>query len=43
MSSLTLSAAMWLMFLDRFDTILAAYESGAMKYGCFIAHKSPTD
>ncbi len=27
------------MFLDRFDTILAAYESGAMKYGCFIARK----
>lgn len=31
------------LFLDRFDTILAAYESGAMKYGCFIAHKSPKD
>lgn len=31
------------LFLDRFDTILAAYESGAMKYGCFIAHKSPAD
>jgi tocopherol O-methyltransferase len=30
-----------MLFLDRFDTILAAYESGAMKYGCFIAHKSP--
>jgi tocopherol O-methyltransferase len=27
------------LFLDRFDTILAAYESGAMKYGCFMAHK----
>ncbi len=27
------------LFLDRFDTILAAYESGAMKYGCFIARK----
>jgi tocopherol O-methyltransferase len=25
------------MFLDRFDTILQAYRSGAMKYGCFIA------
>jgi tocopherol O-methyltransferase len=29
------------LFLDRFDTILAAYQSGAMKYGCFIAHKPP--
>jgi tocopherol O-methyltransferase len=29
------------MFLDRFKTILAAYESGAMRYGCFIAHKTP--
>ena len=28
-----------LMFLDRFDTILAAYRQGAMKYGCFIAKK----
>ncbi|MCA9016261.1 MAG: class I SAM-dependent methyltransferase [Planctomycetaceae bacterium] len=27
------------MFLDRFDTILKAYESGAMQYGCFIARK----
>ena len=27
------------MFLDRFDTILAAYCSGAMKYGCFVARK----
>ena len=27
------------MFLDRFDTILAAYRSGAMRYGCFIAEK----
>ena len=27
------------MFLDRFDTILEAYRSGAMRYGCFIAHK----
>lgn len=26
-------------FLDRFSTILSAYESGAMKYGCFIARK----
>jgi tocopherol O-methyltransferase len=26
-------------FLDRFRTILRAYESGAMKYGCFIARK----
>ena len=25
------------MFLDRFGTILDAYRSGAMKYGCFIA------
>ena len=27
------------MFLDRFETILKAYETGAMQYGCFIAHK----
>lgn len=27
------------MFLGRFDTILAAYQSGAMKYGCFVAEK----
>ncbi len=27
------------MFLDRFDTILNAYRSGAMRYGCFIARK----
>jgi len=26
-------------FLDRFETILAAYRSGAMQYGCFVAHK----
>lgn len=26
-------------FLDRFDTILAAYQRGAMKYGCFVARK----
>jgi tocopherol O-methyltransferase len=29
------------LFLDRFDTILKAYESGAMQYGCFIARKLP--
>jgi tocopherol O-methyltransferase len=28
------------LFLDRFDTILQAYRSGAMKYGCFIAERS---
>lgn len=27
------------MFLDRFETILNAYRSGAMKYGCFVAAK----
>lgn len=27
------------LFLDRFDTILRAYQSGAMKYGCFVARK----
>jgi tocopherol O-methyltransferase len=27
------------LFLDRFETILAAYRSGAMKYGCFVATK----
>ncbi len=28
-----------MLFLDHFDTILSAYESGAMEYGCFIAEK----
>ena len=28
-----------LIFLDRFQTILDAYLSGAMEYGCFIARK----
>jgi hypothetical protein len=23
-------------FLDRFETILDAYRSGAMQYGCFV-------
>jgi tocopherol O-methyltransferase len=27
------------VFLERFDTILQAYRSGAMKYGCFIAER----
>ena len=27
------------MFLDRFSTILRAYDSGAMQYGCFVARK----
>lgn len=27
------------MFLRRFQTILAAYRSGAMQYGCFVARK----
>jgi tocopherol O-methyltransferase len=27
------------VFLDRFRTILKAYQTGAMKYGCFIARK----
>lgn len=27
------------MFLDRFKTILKAYETGAMQYGCFITRK----
>jgi len=27
------------LFLDRFRTILRAYQTGAMKYGCFIARK----
>jgi tocopherol O-methyltransferase len=26
-------------FLDSFETILSAYRSGAMRYGCFIARK----
>jgi tocopherol O-methyltransferase len=29
------------LFLDRFETILRAYRTGAMKYGCFIARKPP--
>ncbi|MEZ6059245.1 MAG: class I SAM-dependent methyltransferase [Planctomycetaceae bacterium] len=28
-----------IIFLDRFQTLLDAYNSGAMKYGCFIAEK----
>ena len=28
-----------LMFLDRFQTILRAYRSGAMTYGCWVARK----
>jgi tocopherol O-methyltransferase len=28
------------MFLDRFNTILEAYQTGAMKYGCFVAERS---
>ena len=28
-----------LIFLDRFQTILDAYRSGAMKYGCFVGRK----
>ena len=31
------------MFLDRFETILNAYRSGAMRYGCFIAHRPSRD
>ena len=31
-----------LIFLDRFQTILDAYNTKAMRYGCFIAEK-PTD
>jgi len=27
------------LFLDRFQTILNAYQTGAMKYGCFVASK----
>ncbi len=27
------------LFLDRFDAILNAYQSGAMEYGCFVAEK----
>jgi len=25
------------LFLDRFEAILAAYRTGAMAYGCFVA------
>lgn len=28
------------LFLDRFDTLLKAYETGAMKYGCFVATRA---
>jgi tocopherol O-methyltransferase len=28
-----------LIFIDRFQTLLDAYNTGAMKYGCFIAEK----
>jgi tocopherol O-methyltransferase len=28
------------MFLDRFNTILEAYRTGAMKYGCFVAERT---
>ena len=28
------------MFLDRFETILRAYQTGAMKYGCFVAERT---
>ena len=28
------------MFLDRFQTLLDAFRSGAMRYGCFVAEKS---
>ena len=28
-----------IIFLDRFQTLLDAYNTGAMKYGCFIAEK----
>jgi hypothetical protein len=27
-------------FLERFDTILKAYQTGAMKYGCFVAERT---
>jgi tocopherol O-methyltransferase len=27
------------LFLDRFETLLRAYETGAMQYGCFIARR----
>lgn len=30
------------LFLDRFDTILEAYRTGAMQYGCLIAHRPLT-
>ena len=30
------------LFLERFDAILQAYRSGAMKYGCFIAERRLT-
>ncbi|MCA9230283.1 MAG: class I SAM-dependent methyltransferase [Planctomycetales bacterium] len=30
------------LFLDCFDTILNAYRTGAMRYGCFVAEKPTT-
>lgn len=31
------------LFLDRFETILKAYQTGAMEYGCFIARAPARD
>lgn len=33
----SLLGSSWVHFIDRFETILQAYQSGAMRYGCFIA------
>lgn len=29
------------LFVDHFSTLLGAYRSGAMQYGCFVAHRPP--
>ncbi len=37
------NAASWIppLFLKHFSTLLNAYRSGAMQYGCFVAHRPP--
>jgi len=30
------------LFIDHFSTILGAYRSGAMRYGCIVAHRPPS-
>ena len=30
------------LFIDHFSTLLGAYRSGAMQYGCIVAHRPPS-